>query len=274
MGLTGIILRAAIRLKPIVSSYIEQNTIKTNSLEHTLDLFEQTASAEYSVAWIDCLARGKNQGRCILTTGKHSDIGGLEVHAPGKLAIPCNFPSMTLNSLSIKAFNTLYYHKVRESYSSQFVHYDPYFYPLDKIHNWNRMYGKNGFIQYQFVVPYETGLIALKASLEAMAASGRASFLAVLKHLGPENNNYLSFPMEGYTLAVDFKWHPSLPRLIAALNKIVMTYGGRIYLAKDSVMEPEMLRKTYPQIDQFITMREKLNAKPLFNSLQSTRLKI
>lgn len=274
MGLTGIILRAAIQLQPISSSYIDQETIKTTGLEHTLEMFEQTASADYSVAWIDCLAKGEQQGRCILTTGTHSTVGELDVHSAGKLSIPVDFPTITLNSLSIKAFNTLYYHKEQKDVSRAVVHYDPYFYPLDKLHNWNKMYGKNGFIQYQFVVPYEAGLKALRSALNAMAESGKASFLAVLKHLGAENNNYLSFPMEGYTLAVDFKWHPELPGLISVLNDIVLNYGGRIYLAKDGMMGAEMLRKTYPHLEQFIALRKQLNTKSVFNSLQSLRLKI
>jgi decaprenylphospho-beta-D-ribofuranose 2-oxidase len=209
-----------------------------------------------------------------LTTGTHSTLGELDVHSAGKLSILVDSPTFTLNSLSIKAFNTLYYYKEQKNVSRAVVHHDPYFYPLDKIHSWNKIYGKNGFIQYQFVVPYGAGLKALRSALNAMAKSGKASFLAVLKHLGVENDNYLSFPMEGYTLAVDFKWHPDLPSLISILNDIVLNYGGRIYLAKDGMMEAAMLRETYPHLEQFIELRKQLNTESVFNSLQSTRLKI
>ena len=272
MGLTGIILTAEIQLMKVESSYINQTTIKTKNLKHTLEIFDQTKDATYSVAWIDCLASGNKQGRCLLTLGEHANDGEFHIHDEGKLSIPFNFPSIALNKLSVAAFNTLYYGKVWSKESSQRVHYDPYFYPLDGIHNWNRIYGKNGFIQYQFVVPYESGLYALEQALAAMSKSGLASFLAVLKHLGKANENYLSFPMEGYTLAVDFKWNKKLPDLIKVLDRIVRENQGRLYLTKDSSMDSVMFKETYHQVDKFIEVRNKYGAKNVFNSLQSKRL--
>jgi decaprenylphospho-beta-D-ribofuranose 2-oxidase len=126
---------------------IDQEIIKTTGLEYILDMFEQTSSADYPVAWVDCLAKGKQQDRCILTTGTHRTLGELYLHSAGKRLILVDFPTVTLKSLSIKEFNTLYYYKEQKDVSRAVVHYDPYFYPLDKIHSWNKSHGKNGFIQ-------------------------------------------------------------------------------------------------------------------------------
>jgi len=239
-----------------------------------LDVFSESFSAPYSVAWIDCLASGQKQGRCLLTLGDHAKSGELTPHQEGRLSVPFNLPSFALNRLSVKAFNALYYGKVQSDHSEQTVHYDPYFYPLDGIHHWNRIYGKNGFIQYQFVVPYASGFEALRDALQAMAASGLASFLAVLKHLGGVNENLMSFPMEGFTLAVDFKWSSKLPQLVRYLDDLVKAHQGRIYLTKDSQMGPELLRHTYDRVDEFIAVRKKYGADKVFNSLQSQRLEL
>lgn len=274
MGLTGLILRASVKLKAISSAYVEQKTIKTSNLKHTLEVFQENFHSSYSVAWIDCLSSGAKTGRCLLTLGEHQTDGAMSLHREGKLGVPFNLPSITLNPITIKLFNASYYGKVRESVSCNTVHYDPYFYPLDSIQNWNRIYGKNGFIQYQFVVPYEAGFEALTGALNAMAKTGSASFLAVLKHLGDENKNYLSFPMKGYTLAVDFKWNTKLHRLISYLDALVIEHGGRVYLTKDSCMSAEMLRQTYARVDDFISVKKQYDPDGVFYSMQSRRLEL
>ncbi|HHT00626.1 MAG TPA: FAD-binding oxidoreductase, partial [Thiomicrospira sp.] len=190
MGLTGVILQATFKLIPIESSYIDETTYKTANLEETLEKFEQHDASTYSVAWIDCLATGKDLGRSLLMIGEHStpkeDTAENPLHIPphSKLNMPLDLPSFTLNSVSVKAFNTLYYGKVRKLESQRNVHYAPFFYPLDSIQNWNRMYGKNGFVQYQFVIPKSAGMIGLTKILTEIVQSKRGSFLAVLKVFG------------------------------------------------------------------------------------------
>lgn len=272
MGLTGFITRAKVKMLKVDSAYIDETTYKTRNLAHVLELFEQSEQATYSVAWIDCLAKGEQLGRSLLMLGEHSQSGGLELQTGKELNMPIDLPSFTLNSLSIKAFNELYYHRVRKAESSRQCYFQPYFYPLDAIHNWNRMYGKNGFTQYQFVIPKAAGLEGLTKILKAIADSGKGSFLAVLKAFGPGNDNYLSFPMDGYTLALDFKMTPDLPAFLDRLDELVLEYGGRLYLAKDARMSEQVFKASYPQWESFQQIRQQYGADKCFNSLQSQRL--
>ena len=188
--------------------------------------------------------------------------------------IPFNFPSFTLNKLSIKFFNFFYYKKVKNKISKQKVDIDTFFYPLDAIKNWNRIYGRNGFAQYQFVLPKETSYNGLKKILEKISRSGKGSFLAVLKLYGQANNNYLSFPMKGYSLALDFKIEKGLFKFLNKLDKIVLKYGGRIYLTKDVRVSKEVFEQGYPQINKFRVLRKKYKMNEKFNSLQSQRIGI
>ncbi len=278
MGLTGVILQATFKLIPIESSYIDETTYKTANLEETLEKFEQHDASTYSVAWIDCLATGKDLGRSLLMIGEHStpkeDAAENPLHvAPhSKLNMPLDLPSFTLNSVSVKAFNTLYYGKVRKLESQRNVHYAPFFYPLDSIQNWNRMYGKNGFVQYQFVIPKSAGMVGLTKILTEIVQSKRGSFLAVLKVFGKKNDNYLSFPEEGYTLALDFKMDSTLLAFLDKLDKIVLEYGGKLYLTKDARMSEAMFKQSYPLWETFQEVRHQYHAHQAFNSLQSKRL--
>jgi len=272
MGLTGVILSAKIYLKKINSKYIDQITIKTKNLKETFEAFEKYQDFPYSVAWIDCLAKGENQGRSLLMVGEFSDDGDLSYKSKKGPVIPFNFPSFALNNLSVKAFNTLYYGKAKSGESRQKVGIDTFFYPLDAISHWNRIYGKNGFTQYQFILPKEASFEGLGKILTKIADSGKGSFLAVLKLYGKENENYLSFPIEGYSLALDFKIEPSLFALLDSLDEIVNEYGGRIYLTKDVRVSKEVFEKGYPKIDKFRKFREKEGMNKVFNSLQSRRL--
>ncbi|NTS75939.1 FAD-binding oxidoreductase [Catenovulum sp. SM1970] len=272
MGLTGVIVEVELQLLPISSSYINQTTIKAENLEQALTLFEQHYDTTYSVAWIDCLATGDSLGRSLLMFGEHDSDGALEAGSEGKLAVPFNMPSFLLNKYSIQAFNSLYYARVRESESQQYIHYEPFFYPLDGIHNWNRMYGKNGFTQYQFAIPKENGLAGMTEILTRISDSKRGSFLAVLKAFGQANDNYLSFPIEGYTLALDFKLEPGLFELLEELDQIVLAYGGRLYLTKDARMSEQTFKQSYPLWTEFDRVRKEYGADKLFNSHQSKRL--
>jgi decaprenylphospho-beta-D-ribofuranose 2-oxidase len=274
MGLTGVILDTRIRLKPIHSAMIDQVIIKTGNLQETFDAFERYKKVAYSVAWIDCLAKGKRLGRCLLMTGEHATDGNLLYQNRENLSIPFAFPSFTLNNLTVKAFNTLYYGKAKKGVSRQKVTIDHFFYPLDAIGHWNRIYGNNGFTQYQFVLPLEESFRGLERILTRIAASGKGSFLAVLKLFGKGNANWLSFPLEGYTLALDFKIEPGLFKLLLELDKIVLEHGGRFYLTKDVRVAKENFEPGYQDIDKFRDLRNKYKMIKKFNSLQSKRLEI
>ncbi len=274
MGLTGVILSATISLKKINSKNIRQTTIKTKNLQETFEAFEKYQDMPYSVAWIDCLAKDDELGKCLLMVGDFADDGDLDYRSKKKLSIPFNFPSFALNNLSVKAFNWLYYAKAKDGISKQKVDIDTFFYPLDAIGNWNRIYGKGGFTQYQFILPKEHSYEGLKEILTKISDSGKGSFLAVLKLYGKANENYLSFPLEGYSLALDFKIEDGLFELLEALDEVVVKYGGRIYLTKDVRVSRETFEKGYEKIDKFREFRRKNNMDKKLNSLQSKRVQI
>lgn len=211
-------------------------------------------------------------GRSLVMLGEHADTGNLTMHAARPMTVPVDMPAQMLNRFSIKAFNALYYHRIRSSRSTQQVHYEPFFYPLDRIHHWNRLYGKRGFVQYQFVLPKEAGAVGMHAILKAIAASGRGSFLAVLKSFGAENANLLSFPQSGYTLALDFKLEDGLFALLEELDAMVLDHGGRIYLAKDARMSAQTFKRGYPRWEAFQSIRAQYGALGKFASNQSQRL--
>lgn len=272
MGLTGVIVAARIGLKPISSSDILETTIKAPNLDAVLDGFEKYAVSTYSVAWIDCLAKGADLGRSLLMIGEHATDGGLKVASKKPLTIPMDAPAQLLNPLSIKAFNTLYYGKVMQAEQSRRTSFETYFYPLDQMLHWNRLYGKPGFLQYQFVIPTATGREGMRRILEEISDSGQGSFLAVLKAFGKQNNNLLSFPLEGYTLALDFKVTPTIFALLDRLDQLVLQYGGRLYLAKDARMTEQTFKQSYPRWQEFEAVRSKYHAIGKFASLQSQRL--
>jgi len=250
MGLTGIILTAKFKLKNIESAYIRQESIKAENLDEIFQLFEESENWTYNVAWIDCLQKGKKIGRSILMRGEHAfkdEIPNQLKKNPFKLKyklqpnVPFYFPGFILNSWTVKLFNLLYFNKQRKKVLKNFIDYETFFYPLDAIDNWNKIYGKGGFIQYQMVIPKEKGKEGMKKILETIAHSGNGSFLAVLKLFGKNNPEaYNSFPMEGYTLALDFKVNKKLKSLVEKLDHIVEEYGGRIYLAKDSMSKSSL----------------------------------
>lgn len=272
MGLTGVILTARIRLNAISSSMIDQVTIKTENLSDTFNAFEQYQGVTYSVAWIDCLSAGKNLGRCLLMTGEHAAGKNLEYESRTRVSVPFDFPEFTLNNWIVKTFNALYYAKAPRGISHQTVSLEQFFYPLDAIGQWNRIYGKKGFTQYQFALPLKESLRGLDRILARIAASGKGSFLAVLKRFGPGNANWLSFPMEGYTLAIDFKMEPGLFVLLDELDRIILEHGGRFYLTKDVRVPRDHFEPGYPDLQKFRNLRQNYRMINKFYSLQSKRL--
>ncbi|UTX48342.1 FAD-binding oxidoreductase [Chryseobacterium sp. MA9] len=245
MGLTGIILTAKFKLKNIESAYIRQESIKAENLDEIFKLFDESENWTYTVAWIDCLQKGKNIGRSILMRGEHAfqhelpqSLSKTPLRLKKKLqpTVPFYFPGFVLNALTVKIFNWLYYKKQSKKEVKNFIDYETFFYPLDAINDWNKIYGKSGFIQYQMVIPKEAGKEGMRRILETIAKSGNGSFLAVLKLFGKHNPQaYNSFPVEGYTLALDFKVNSKLKKLVDQLDAIVQEFGGRIYLTKDSM---------------------------------------
>ncbi|MGD9367891.1 MAG: FAD-binding oxidoreductase [Desulfobacteraceae bacterium] len=274
MGLTGLILDAAIQLQPVHSAHVRETVIRCRNLEEAFEQFEKYRHITYSVAWIDCLARGACLGRSVLMIGEHADDGRLVPTLPRPAAVPFECPGFLLNRYSVSLFNHLYFHIHPTRLQNQLKPMDAFFFPLDRIAGWNRMYGSRGFTQYQLVLPKTASFDGLKSILDRVARSGIGSFLAVLKLFGPENGNYLSFPMEGYTLTLDFKIQPRLFPLLDELDRMVVDHGGRLYLTKDVRMQPETFRKGYPRADDFAAVRATHRLSDKLNSLQSLRLGI
>jgi FAD/FMN-containing dehydrogenase len=272
MGLTGIILSTTLQLIPIVASDILQTTVKANNLEAVLEAFTVNSTSTYSVAWIDCLAKGRSLGRSLLMLGEHATDGPLTVQAKLPMSVPFDLPVSLTSRANVKAFNTLYYGRIRQALSQQRLAFESFFFPLDAIGQWNRLYGKPGFVQYQFLLPQDAGVYGLREVLARIAESGRGSFLAVLKVFGPANANYLSFPQAGYTLALDFKADSSVFELLNVLDAIVLHYGGRLYLAKDARMSAATFKTSYPNWLAFEDVRARWHAHGKFASAQSLRL--
>lgn len=280
MGLTGIILSVAIRLRPIETAWIRQTTTAAPNLKAAMAAFEASQDATYSVAWIDCLGTGESLGRSLMMLGEHAGRGDLsrrlaatpfKIKPKRKLSVPFDFPSFTLNRFSVRAFNTLYYWVGSHKTGIQLVDWNSYFYPLDAILGWNRIYGRKGFAQFQCVLPLTGSEAGLTALLEEIARTGSGSFLAVLKRFGPQDSAF-SFPMEGYTLALDFPITPKTLTLLERLDQITIDHGGRFYLAKDSRMSAATLRAADQRVEDFRSMRETRDATIQFRSTQAERL--
>ncbi len=274
MGLSGVILAATIQLKPVKSATIVETVARCENLAEVFFLFEEYRHMTYSMAWIDCLAKNEHIGRSVIMAGEFAETGDLQP-PPVKpsLTMPADLPGFCLNKYSVSMFNFLYYRKYPRHKQGRHTPLDTFFYPLDAIGHWNRLYGKSGFTQYQFVLPKASSAEGLKIILRAIADKGMG-FLGVLKLFGPKNENLLSFPMEGYTMALDFKIENRLFPFLKKLDKIVVDLGGRLYLSKDVRMDRDVFLMGYPNWEQFAQVREKWRLKNKFNSLQSKRLGI
>jgi FAD/FMN-containing dehydrogenase len=275
MGLTGLVLAARFRLRPVETDRIRQETLLAPDVDAAMELFDASRDWTYSVAWIDCLATGGALGRSILYRGEHARRDELSVPRDlfplrrRTLRVPCDAPSAALNRWSVRAFNEVYWRRARPG--AEIVGVEPFFYPLDAVLGWNRVYGSGGFLQWQCALPRAAGREGLRALLGRIAASGRASFLAVLKGFGAGGGGPLSFPVEGWTLALDFKADPAVLGLLSELDAVVADHGGRLYLAKDARMSAALLRSGYPALAEFQAQRRARGAAK-FSSLLSQRL--
>lgn len=253
LGLTGIVTWAQLQLRPISGPLMNVETVRFANLDEFLRLqAESDTDFEYTVAWVDCLGTGAQLGRGWFERANHSPRRVTVPPAPARgLNIPFAPPFSLVNSASLRIFNTLYYHRPRTRRGERW--FESYFYPLDSVSNWNRLYGPRGLYQYQCVIPDSAARDGTAALLNAIARSGQGSFLAVLKVFGGlESPGLLSFPRRGLTLALDFPNRGrSLERLFVELDAIVRDTGGRLYPAKDGRMPPELFREGYPRWREF-----------------------
>jgi FAD/FMN-containing dehydrogenase len=260
LGLTGIILNACVQMIPIRSSMIDTEIVRFNGLHEFFELSANSLNDDYSVAWIDCVtqSRGRAQARGHYIRGRHAQSGTLVSHSIGhRRNVPFEFPGFMLNRATVGFFNTVYYHRQFFKKRSLTQHYDPFFYPLDSVLNWNRIYGKRGLYQYQCVIPLG-GRKALQEILDCISVSGQASFLSVLKTFGTiPSLGMLSFPREGMTLCLDFANRgQSTLALFDRLDDIVRQIGGRLYPAKDSRMSSLDFKTGYPQWQSFLQYKD------------------
>jgi FAD/FMN-containing dehydrogenase len=253
LGLTGIITWAQLQLRPVAGPMMSVETIRFANLDEFLQLqAESDEQFEYTVAWVDCLGSGNQLGRGWFERANHSRASApLPQESPRGLNVPFAPPFSLVNAASLRLFNTLYYHRPRVRHSERW--FESYFYPLDSIGNWNRLYGPRGLYQYQCVIPEASGRDGTAELLKAISRSSQGSFLAVLKVFGGlESPGMLSFPRRGLTLALDFPNRgQSLERLFADLDAIVRQAGGRLYPAKDGRMPPELFRSGFPRWREF-----------------------
>ena len=258
LGLTGVITWAEIGLLPIRTSWIDSTVERFGNLSEFFALSaELDAQHEYSVAWIDCLASGSRAGRGVYVTGDHAAEGPLRVGDRRRLNVPITPPVSMVAPLALRGFNEAYWRAHPERRTRKTVSYEPFFYPLDRIQHWNRMYGPRGFQQYQCVIPEAFAAAAMQELLGAIAAFGQGSFLAVLKRCGDiASPGLLSFPMPGTSLALDFAHSDKLAPLFARLDAIVGEAGGRLYPAKDAHMSGNDFRRMYPQWEQVERLRD------------------
>ncbi|MCL6558878.1 MAG: FAD-binding oxidoreductase [Firmicutes bacterium] len=283
MGLTGIILDVEIYLRPVESAYITVDYVRTRNLDETLSTFQERDSRYlYSVGWLDCLAERQSFGRGVLMFGKHSKQEELPPSLAEKplqtqrerpVGVPFDFPGFVLNKPSLKAFN-LFYYRAHKTGNRLIVDYDKFFYPLDKILHWNRIYGKKGFLQYQCVLPFDTGPDAVVRILQNIKKAGALPFLAVLKRMGAHSGGLLSFPVPGYTLALDFPVREGIFQALAGLDQIVLAAGGRVYLAKDACLRADVFKAMYPDADRWREIKASVDPQGVFSSDLARRLEL
>ncbi|HMC08636.1 MAG TPA: D-arabinono-1,4-lactone oxidase, partial [Actinomycetota bacterium] len=283
MGLTGVVLEATVRMLRVETSSMRVVTERAADLD---DVMARMAAGDsrhrYSVAWIDCLARGRSLGRSVLTQGDHAryeDLPAGARHDPLRFGagatrgVPRLLPGSVVNRATVRAFNELWFRKA----PSHAVTIEPlvsFFHPLDAVRDWNRLYGPSGFVQYQFAVPFGAEGV-VEAALRHLSALRLPSFLGVLKRFGPGSPGPLSFPMPGWTLAVDLPARlPGLAGVLDALDERVADAGGRVYLAKDGRLRPELLRAMYPQLDRWMAVRRRVDPDGVLQSDLARRLEV
>ena len=284
MGLTGIILRAAIQLTKVATSRLKVDTVRTADIDETMAHLSATDDRyTYTVAWTDCLARGAALGRSVITSGDFATLADLapwdqqhpfDFRPGGRLPLgaPPVFPGGLLNPVTVGLANQVWYRKAPRRLLGQIQTIGQFFHPLDGIRNWNRVYGPSGFRQYQYVLPFGQDQL-VRWSLEQISAARAPSFVTVLKRFGPGDPGFLSFPIPGWTLALDFPARTrGLDQLLDRLDQRVLDAGGRVYLAKDSRVRPEILAQMYPRLEEFRKLRAELDPAGLLASDLSRRL--
>jgi len=281
MGLTGVVLDARIRMLPIETSRVRVETERLPDFDSVVAAMSSDGEDDtyrYSVSWVDLVATGKSMGRGVLTRGDHakaSDVKGNDLLAYDpkvRLAAPGWVPNQLLNKMSIKAFNEVWYRKAPARRHVGIESIPTFFHPLDGVKKWNSLYGTQGFIQYQFIVPLSE-VEVLRKVIEAFAGQGVASFLAVLKRMGPQNSAPMSFPTEGWTLTLDMAAGiRGLPELLSRVDTMVLDAGGRHYLAKDSHVSPVAVRRGYPRFREWQDVRDEMDPTMTWNSDLARRL--
>jgi FAD/FMN-containing dehydrogenase len=276
MGLTGHILEVSFRMERIPSPWIFQHSMRVPNIDAYIDALKDSAARwPMTVGWIDCVSRGNNLGRGILMCGRWATADEAPRHAPPpkrRITMPDIVPSWALNKLSVRAFNELYYWKHVAKEKTGIVHPESFFYPLDAIHAWNRMYGRRGFTQYQCVLPTEAGRGAARRFLELLTSLGGASFLCVIKDCGAQGRGLLSFPMPGISIALDIPIRDNIQTIVDRLNELVIAEGGRIYLTKDTFTRPEHFAAMEGRLGRFNEVRRRWDPDGLLRSAQSVRL--
>ncbi len=253
LGLTGLITWAEFRLAKSPTPFFYTESIKFGSLDEFFIINDDSQDFRYTVSWIDTTATDGNLGRGIFNRGNQADPSIHNIPAlPAEKLIPMPVDAPFINTCSVQAFNILYYHRQIDRTVKGISHYNPFFYPLDAVLGWNKAYGKNGFLQYQFVIPFDSGREALKDILKFITGSGLSSFLTVLKTMGnAKSPGMLSFPRPGITMAVDFRISGKTLDTVAKLDGIVKAAGGVLYPAKDARMAGSDFRQFYPQWKEF-----------------------
>jgi decaprenylphospho-beta-D-ribofuranose 2-oxidase len=282
MGLTGVITTVTLRALPVESAYV---AVHTERVPDVGELVRRMRASDddyrYSVAWIDTLAGGRSLGRSVLTRADHAtaeQLHGAAARDPWaapkgpRIAVPFTPPGLVTRA-TVRAFNELWFRKAPEHRVGELQSIGSYFHPLDLVEGWNRLYGRRGMVQYQLVVP-DDAEAALTHALQLLAAAGQPSFLAVLKRFGPGNPGLLSFPMRGWTLALDLPAGPALGPLFRTLDALVLEAGGRLYLAKDSRLPPETFDRMYDRADDFRKLRRELDPDGTFQSDLGRRLRL
>jgi decaprenylphospho-beta-D-ribofuranose 2-oxidase len=277
MGLTGLIVEVTFRLRRVESPWIVLETQRMDGLDQMLEGLRASARDwPYTVGWIDCLARRGALGRGILMRGRHASRQEAGTRRPSPRPgrrVPVDAPAWLLNPSFVRLFNRVYHARHRGGGEARLVSYERFFYPLDALLDWNRLYGRRGFLQYQCAIPQRAGATPVAALLEALARRGAASFLAVIKDFGPGSAAYLSFPVEGTTLSLDlaYQGRPT-EELVHELNAVVLEAGGRVYLAKDAVTRAEDFALMMPRLAEWKAVRDRWDPDRRFRSAQSARL--
>ena len=283
MGLTGIVTEATVRLLPIETDRVLVDTDRCDDLDALLARMATDQAYRYSVAWVDCMATGSSLGRGVLTRGDHArrdDLPAAErsrplaAPSPSRLRVPVPAPRGLLNRLSVRAFNEAWFRRAPRERRGELQPIGTFFHPLDFVTDWNLLYGPRGVVQYQLAVP-SAAVEAVRRAIELLATSGVPSFLAVLKRFGPADPGPLSFPIEGWTLALDIPvGPPQLPGVLDALDDLVQDVGGRVYLAKDARLDPARLRAMYPRLGELEAVRRRLDPNGILGSDLARRLGI